>query len=129
MGWRLRRHGPTRSVGDWRASDLVLPEPQVSRFTVPAGGIYRVCLASDGLWDCCRFEQCAVELRRARSVASASQALLAIAEREYLEVRGHDLMDDDTTAIVLELSPSASRHRGLPTATESGGSSKRCVVA
>ena len=69
-----------------------------------------------------------MELRCARSVASASQALLAIAEREYLEVRGHDLMDDDTTAIVLELSPSASRHRGLPT-TESGGSSKRCVVA
>ena len=28
-----------------------------------------------------------------------------IAEREYLDVRGHDMMDDDTTVLVIELNP------------------------
>ena len=47
----------TRSMCDWRASDMVLPDPEFYSFTVKPGEIYRVCVASDGLWDICTFAQ------------------------------------------------------------------------
>lgn len=95
----------TRSMGDWKASDLVLPEPQIHTFEVPADGIYRLVLASDGLWDVCSFEAACVHMKKASTVESCAKALLKIAEREYLDVRGHDMMDDDTTVLVIELNP------------------------
>mmetsp|Transcript_27434 Transcript_27434/g.69806 ORF Transcript_27434/g.69806 Transcript_27434/m.69806 type:complete len:387 (+) Transcript_27434:58-1218(+) len=115
----------TRSIGDWRASDMVLPEPHVHRFDVPFDCIFRVCLASDGLWDCCRFEDSAKEMWRARSVASASRSLIRYAEKEYLEERGHDLMDDDTTVLVIELSPSSKAHTPPKAAAAEAG----CVLS
>ena len=64
----------TRSMVDWRAADLVLPNPQVHSFEVPAGAIFRVCLASDGLWDVVKFEEAAEEMRKAKTVRGARHA-------------------------------------------------------
>ena len=153
----------TRSMCDWRASDMVLPNPQFHTFKVKPGQIYRVCLASDGLWDVCSFEECArreekcrtarhgsarhapgppriarcllirrramchlcndanmrshrrrlrsaTQMMKAATVEKAAKNLLKIPEKEYLEVRGHELMDDDTTIIVVELNPSGVQH-------------------
>lgn len=96
----------TRSVCDWRASDMVLPNPECYSFNVPAGQVWRVCLASDGLWDVCSFENAAETMKKHASVDKCAKDLLRIAEKEYLEVRGHEKMDDDTTVLVIELNPS-----------------------
>lgn len=102
----------TRSICDWRAADMVLPNPQIHTFEVPADKIYRVCLASDGLWDVCNFERAAEEMKKASSVQAAAKKLLKIPEYQYIEVRGHDMMDDDTTILVIELNPSGVKLAG-----------------
>jgi len=96
----------TRSMLDWRAADMVLPEPQIHTFEVPADGLYRVCIASDGLWDVCSFSESAKLMKQEKTVQRAAKKLLRIAEKEYIENRGHEMMDDDTTVIVVELNPS-----------------------
>ena len=96
----------TRSMCDWRASDMVLPNPEVYSFEVPAGEVWRICLASDGLWDVCSFARAAEMMKKHASVDKCCKELLKIAEKEYLEVRGHEKMDDDTTVLVIELNPS-----------------------
>ena len=98
---------------------MVLPNPQVHSFEVPAGAVYRVCVASDGLWDVCSFAHSAEVMRNCASVDKASKELLKIAEREYLEERGHDTMDDDTTVLVIELNLSGIMHS--PPAGAGGG--------
>ena len=98
----------TRSVGDWRASDMVLPNPQIHTFEVPADGIYRVVLASDGLWDVCDFSVAAHHMATHATVESTAKRLLGIAELEYLNKRGHEMMDDDTTVLVVELNPAGT---------------------
>ena len=45
-------------------------------------------------------------MRNQPTVDKAAQHLLFVAETEYLENRGHELMDDDTTVLVVELNPS-----------------------
>ena len=100
----------TRSICDWRAADIVLPHPQIHTFEVPADKIYRVCLASDGLWDVVDFATAAKTMHKAPTVQKASKDLLRIPERVYLEERGHQLMDDDTTILVVELNPSGVKH-------------------
>ncbi len=96
----------TRSMCDWRASDLVLPNPQIRTFSVPAGARHRICLASDGLWDICSFDAAAKVMATASTCKAAANKLLGMACKEYLEVREHDTMDDDTTILVVELNPS-----------------------
>jgi len=96
----------TRSIGDWRAADMVLPHPQVHTFEIPEGSVYRVCLASDGLWDICSFDRACGILAGNKTVGGAAKELLGLAEKEYLKVRGHEMMDDDTTVLVIELNPS-----------------------
>ena len=95
----------TRSMCDWRASDMVLPHPQIHTFTVPAGESVRICLASDGLWDVCKFEDAAKMMHSAKSVKSACKNIMEIPEVEYLENRKHAMMDDDTTVLIIELNP------------------------
>ena len=100
----------TRSMCDWRASDLVLPEPQIHTFEVPATGRHRICLASDGLWDVCSFKDAAEIMYNASTCKVAANRLLRVAAEEYLENRGHEFMDDDTTVMVIELNPSGVKH-------------------
>ena len=45
-------------------------------------------------------------MKKHASVDKCAKDLLRIAEKEYLEVRGHEKMDDDTTVLVIELNPS-----------------------
>jgi serine/threonine protein phosphatase PrpC len=106
----------TRSMVDWRASDMVLPNPQIHTFHVPKDKIFRVVLASDGLWDICTFSQAAKHLKTLPTVQKAAEKMLKMAKDEYLGNRGHDMMDDDTTIICLELNPS-----GLPYPYASSG--------
>ena len=113
----------TRSMLDWRAADMVLPEPQIHSFEVPADGLYRVCLASDGLWDVCDFAVAARHMVDEKTIGRAARRLLRIAEDEYLTNRGHEMMDDDTTVLVVELNPSGTPYAG----GSSGGAC--CVVA
>ena len=100
----------TRSIGDWYASDLVLPEPQTHSIEVPAGAVFRVCLASDGLWDVCSFALAADIMWRAPSVEAAAERLLRVAIDEYIGRRAHATMDDDTTVLVVELNPTGVKH-------------------
>jgi len=102
----------TRSICDWRASDLVLPHPQIHTFEVPADEVYRVCVASDGLWDICSFDKAAETMKKAANCEKAAKTLLGFAEKEYIEVRGHEKMDDDTTILVVELNPSGIKVGG-----------------
>jgi len=104
----------TRSMGDWKAADLVLPNAQIHTFEVPADGIYRVTLASDGLWDVCSFSESCKKMKNADSVKTCAKKLLRIAEMEYIENRGHELMDDDTTIIVVELNPAGVKYTAPP---------------
>ena len=117
----------TRSICDWKAADLVLPHPQVHSFEVPAGEVFRVCLASDGLWDICNFETACTEIATAPTVAKASDALLSRAVKEYIGNRGHDSMDDDTTILVVELNPSGVKPQLLPAPPSGGGGC--CTIA
>lgn len=147
----------TRSICDWRASDLVLPHPQIHTFEVPANEAYRVCVASDGLWDICSFAKAATTMKNAPNVEKAAKTLLGFAEKvrgppscgpayalrrvtpspssmsvaqthavccspplpsprwlwqEYIQNRGHEKMDDDTTILVVELNPSGIKVGG-----------------
>ena len=102
----------TRSMCDWRASDMVLPNPQVHSFTVKPGEVMRVCLASDGLWDICDFQKSADVMKKYSSVDKCATTLLGLAKTEYLENREHDKMDDDTTVLVIELNPSGIKPPG-----------------
>jgi serine/threonine protein phosphatase PrpC len=105
----------TRSICDWRAADMVLPNAQIHTFEVPAGKVFRVCLASDGLWDVCTFARAAAIIGKSKSVHTAALEMMAIPVGEYIGVRGHDMMDDDTTILVVELNPS-----GIKVASPSG---------
>ena len=48
----------------------------VHTFTVPPGSIFRVCLASDGLWDVCSFDRAAEVMKKAATVQRAAKDLL-----------------------------------------------------
>jgi serine/threonine protein phosphatase PrpC len=102
----------TRSMCDWKAADLILPHPQIHTFEVPATEVYRICLASDGLWDICPFEKCGKVLEYSKTVQGAAKDLLSLAEEEDLQTRKHDSMDDDTTILVVELNPSGMKRAG-----------------
>ncbi|KAL1528347.1 hypothetical protein AB1Y20_009701 [Prymnesium parvum] len=96
----------TRSLGDWKASDMVLPHPEIHTFEVPHGAHMRVVLASDGLWDVCKFAKAASIAAKSSSVKQCASKLIQIAEDDYLSFREHKFMDDDTTVIVVDLVPS-----------------------
>jgi serine/threonine protein phosphatase PrpC len=108
----------TRSLCDWRASDMVLPHPELHRFEVPAGCHHRIILASDGLWDVCTPEQAAEVLHACADPLSAAKKLLEIAEFEYIENRGHEMMDDDTTVLVVDVNATG---RPFKVASAGGG--------
>ena len=95
----------------------MLPHPQVSRFTVAHDESRRVVIASDGLWDVISYEHAAAITRESESAQAAADALLAVAQREYHEVRGLEKMGDDTTVVVVDLNPA-----GLPFTEPTGGS-------
>jgi len=98
----------TRSIGDWRASDFVLPHPQIQSFRMEEGKHYRVLLASDGLWDVVSSAEACRLLCAAHDVDGAAVSLLQAAEKEYLEVRRRTEMGDDTTVMVVDLNLSLS---------------------
>ena len=52
-------------------------------------------------------------------LGKAAKDLLRIPEKVYLEERGHELMDDDTTILVIELNPSGTKM--VPAAGGGGG--------
>lgn len=96
----------SRSICDWQGSDFVLPHPQLHEFKVPpTGPPLRAVLASDGLWDVCTYEQAARIVSSCRSAMDAAQGLVAHALKEYIEVQGRTQAGDDTTVLVVELSP------------------------
>ena len=95
----------TRSLGDWTKSAWVLPHPQLRRFTVPHDESRRVVIASDGLWDIISAEDGAAIARQHDEPQAAADALLAVAQHEYHQVRGLEKMGDDTTVVVVDLNP------------------------
>jgi len=101
----------TRSMCDWRAADMVLPNPQIHTLEVPADKTFRVCLASDGLWDVMNFNHACELMYKATDVKKATKSLLRIPEKVYIEERGHEMMDDDTTILCIELNPSGVPHK------------------
>ena len=96
----------TRSIVDWKGPDVVLPHPQLLRFRVEAHSHARVVIASDGLWDVCTHVQAAKICRKREAAEAVAKGLLAVAEKEYLTVRGLEGMSDDTTVICVDLNPS-----------------------
>ena len=47
----------------------------------------------------------------ASNVTKAAAELLKIPVKVYIEERGHEMMDDDTTILVVELNPSGIKHK------------------
>ena len=97
----------SRSIGDWDGSRAIVPEPDVLRFDVPADGLVRVVIASDGVWDFVTPAQAAMVLRTSSSAQAAASRLVRVASRRSHSALGR--LKDDTTALVIELNPS-----GLP---------------
>ena len=96
----------TRSIGDWLAPDLVLPDPEFLELdTVVSGAFCRVILASDGLWDVCSHQTAAKVARKHETPQEAADALLAIAKRAYIKERGLERVGDDTSVVVVDLNP------------------------
>ena len=109
----------------------MLPHPQVHQFGVAPGEVHRVVLASDGLWDVCTPELAAEIACQSPTCEEAAVRLLGIAEEEYLDNRGHEKMDDDTTVLVVEMSPSGARHGGAASRKHSAAGAivgKNCQV-
>ena len=79
--------------------------PAAAAFTVPHDESRRVVIASDGLWDIISAEDGAAIARQHDEPQAAADALLAIAQHEYHEVRGLEKMGDDTTVVVVDLNP------------------------
>ena len=48
-------------------------------------------------------------MHRSSGVEQAANELLRIPEKVYIEERGHEMMDDDTTILVVELNPSGRK--------------------
>ena len=69
----------------------------------------RVILASDGLWDVCKFGAAVRAAHRAPDVKDLAKTLIFTAESEYFDNRQHEFMDDDTTVTVVDLVPSGER--------------------
>ena len=98
--------GVTRSIGDWLAPDLVLPDPEFLELaTVVSGAFRRVILASDGRWDVCSHQTAAKVARKHETPQEAADALLAIAKRAYIKERGLERVGDDTSVVVVDLNP------------------------
>eukprot|EP00966_Prymnesium_polylepis_P332438 7387936-Prymnesium_polylepis.1 len=95
----------TRSIGDWKASDTVLPEPELKSFSVGPQGHERLVLATDGLWDVVSASQAAAVCRRSTTPQAVADKLLQLAAGEYKQ-RGLPGFRDDTTIVVLDLNPS-----------------------
>ena len=90
----------SRSIGDWDAARVLIPQPEVLSFTLDQGGWERIVLASDGLWDCCT-------LAEATSIAcDKSASPLQAADRLVKKVakppggRAGGPMDDVTVVVV-----------------------------
>lgn len=111
----------TRSLGDWLASEMVLPHPQLHEFTVPYDAHMRVIVATDGLWDVCSYARAAAIAASSATCARAASRLIRTATDEYLQRRGHFFMDDDTTVTVVDLVPN-----GTPVVP--AGSSSCCAL-
>ena len=110
----------TRSIGDWKASNLVLPTPQFASFVVPVTSTFRVALASKGAWKAtddrfvakCMQVHAKVEAAAGRWMAVAEKAQLgSIAKQAKLPKDAP--MVDDTTMLIVEINPSGSAHDGV----------------
>lgn len=68
--------GFTRSLGDKLMGSVVIPEPEFSAFEVQRGSLYRVIIASDGVWDVFNPQMCfdSVFLERDSAIAAESIA-------------------------------------------------------
>lgn len=91
----------TRSIGDWDAARACVPQPDISRFELRAGGHARVILASDGLWDFLTTAQ-AVEI--VRSAASAQQAANRLGRLALQRSNAkYERLKDDVSVIVVDV--------------------------
>jgi serine/threonine protein phosphatase PrpC len=133
--WNLRKCGEvttsvSRSIGDWDAARVLVPQPDVLTFTLEQGGWERVILASDGLWDHCTLSDAT---EAAGSSASAQQAADRLVRRvANLKAPGRSgrLLKDDVTVVVVDLNLTgkpARRMGSLGTAVRSGCVSS-CIV-
>lgn len=98
----------TRTIGDWRGSDMVLPHPSMLSFTVPYGQSSRIILASDGLWDVIPAEICAHSVRMHAAPQEAADALVLQCENvldDKLD-SGQGARRDDVTVVVVDVNPS-----------------------
>lgn len=107
----------TRSIGDWDASRAMVPHPDVHRFEVRGANWVRVIIASDGVWDFVTDREAATLARRCEKAQDAATKLVDLAYRRSM--RRLERLKDDTTALVVDLNPSASPFQP-PTATPGG---------
>jgi len=103
----------TRSIGDWLAADLVVPQPDIMTFTVGPHDFERVVLASDGLWDVVSTADVATVCRRSANPQLAADRLLRMAKEAY-QRRGVSGFRDDTTILVVDINPSNLPMREAP---------------
>ena len=114
----------TRSIGDWKGPDLVLPHPEMRAFEVGAGEHVRAIVASDGLWSVCSHETAAQVARSCPSAQTAANQLLELAEQAYFSRRGKSVMGDDTTVLCVDLNPSQ-----LPFAPPPPAAKRGCTIS
>ncbi|CAD7697129.1 unnamed protein product [Ostreobium quekettii] len=88
----------SRSIGDIKAGESILPCPHVFQAIVPLTGA-RLTMASDGVWDSLHWED-AARLARSSAIGHAAAAVVNEAAR-----RCNGPLPEDASALVLDLIP------------------------
>ena len=128
--WVAEGQGPglamSRSIGDHVCKHVgVIATPEVKRFELTAGVEYRMCLASDGVWEFIDNDEAMAVVMSHADSSAACVALIDESSRKWREEEGN--YRDDITAIVCHLpfftddNSAATSQLATPSSTESNG--------
>ncbi|KAL0045273.1 hypothetical protein WJX82_002436 [Trebouxia sp. C0006] len=102
----------SRTIGDYMAGDVVLPEPEVRRVALPSKGA-RLIIASDGLWDAVNPKTAAHHVRGMQAGKAAGELVQAALKSKGLR--------DDITVLVIDAMPDDSFRLPPFLAKQNGG--------
>ncbi|DBA81256.1 TPA: hypothetical protein ACH3X2_006882 [Trebouxia sp. C0005] len=102
----------SRTIGDYMAGDVVLPEPEVRRVALPRKGA-RLIIASDGLWDAMNPKTAAHHVRGMQAGKAAGELVQAALKSKGLR--------DDITVLVIDAMPDDSFRLPPFLAKQNGG--------
>lgn len=91
-------HGVSRSIGDRNAARGCVATPAIKTVAVAAGGVARIVVCSDGVWDCYTSAQVSKAISGINTVSGAAKSLCVKAR--HCRVYGGMALDDITVVVV-----------------------------